>query len=255
MDPKFYKEYYTLERSHWWFTARLDILEATLKKRVLSGQKPNILNVGVATGATTEMLSKYGNVTSLEYDKDCCDFLKEKTGIEAINASLTELPFEDNTYDIVCAFDVIEHIEDDALAVGEINRVLKPGGKYFVTVPAFQFLWSNHDVVNHHYRRYTKKHFLTLFTSIGMKSTFSTYFNFWLFFPIAVVRTILNLLPKKKDEETSGSDNEVLASSTILNKILYLIFKSEKTLLGSGVRLPVGVSFLAIGKKQTSEQD
>ena len=76
------------------------------------------------------MLSKFGEVTSLEYDKYCCEFLKEKTGIEAINASLTELPFSDNSFDLVCAFDVIEHIEDHEKAVDEIFRVLKPKAKY-----------------------------------------------------------------------------------------------------------------------------
>ena len=92
MDKKFYQEYYTLEREGWWFKARLSILESHCKKLKIDS-KISILNVGAATGATSEMLSKFGEVTSLEYDKYCCEFLKEKTGIEAINASLTELPF------------------------------------------------------------------------------------------------------------------------------------------------------------------
>ena len=234
MDPKFYKEYYKLERSHWWFTARLEILESVFKKHILKARSGelNILNVGVATGATSEMLSKYGKVTSVEYDKECCDFLEEKTGIKAINASLTELPFEDNSFDLVCAFDVIEHIEDDGLAVSEIQRVLKIEGFSFVTVPAFQFLWSNHDVVNHHYRRYTKSNLNALFEDFTLK--FSSYFNFWLFFPIAIVRFILNLLPSSKKGETSGSDNEVLSSSNTLNKILKTVFKSEKSFFKKG---------------------
>ena len=158
MDKKFYQEYYTLEREGWWFKARLSILESYCKDLAVN-TNIKILNVGAATGATSEMLSRYGEVTSLEYDKFCCEFLKVKTGIEAINASLTELPFKNNTYDLICAFDVIEHIEDHEKALDEIYRVLRPHGKYFLTVPAFQSLWSNHDVVNHHYRRYTKKKF------------------------------------------------------------------------------------------------
>jgi len=250
MDPQFYREYYTLERNHWWFKARLRILESIVKQKIAkTDAKLKILNVGVATGATSEMLSNFGEVTSSEYDKDCCDFLLEKTGIEAVNASLTELPFADNSFDLICAFDVIEHIEDDALAVAEMHRVLKPGGHYFVTVPAFQFLWSNHDVVNHHFRRYTKPQLNQLFTDKQFQLADSSYFNFWLFFPIAAVRFLLNLLPKKKGTETSGSDNEVLSSSGILNKLMFSIFHSEKALLKTGIRFPFGVSIFSLGTK------
>jgi ubiquinone/menaquinone biosynthesis C-methylase UbiE len=208
-----------------------------------------ILNVGAATGATSEMLSKYGKVTSLEYDEFCCKFLKEKTGIEAINASLTELPFENNSYDMICAFDVIEHIENDNKAVEEIYRVLKPKGKYFITVPAFQSLWSNHDVVNHHFRRYKKKQLNKLIESTNLKIDHSTYFNFWLFIPISITRFILNNIPRKKDSNLSGSDNEILQSSNIINRILYRIFHSEKFLLRINIKFPFGISILTIGYK------
>jgi SAM-dependent methyltransferase len=208
-----------------------------------------ILNVGAATGATSEMLSKFGEVTSLEYDEFCCKFLKEKTGIEAINASLTDLPFEDDSYDIICAFDVIEHIEDDIKAIEEIHRVLKPNGKYLLTVPAFQSLWSNHDLINHHYRRYRKNQFNKLIVNNKLKINYSTYFNFWLFIPISIVRFILNNIPRKKNSDSTGSDNEIMQSSKIVNGILYRIFYSEKFLLKLNIKFPFGVSILTIGSK------
>ena len=235
MDQKFYQEYYKLERDGWWFKARLSILE-NYCQAIITNPDMKILNVGAATGATSEMLSKYGKVTSLEYDEFCCKFLKEKTGIEAINASLTELPFENNSYDMICAFDVIEHIENDNKAVEEIYRVLKPKGKYFITVPAFQSLWSNHDVVNHHFRRYKKKQLNKLIESTNLKIDHSTYFNFWLFIPISITRFILNNIPRKKDSNLSGSDNEILQSSNIINRILYRIFHSEKFLLRINIK-------------------
>ena len=232
MDQKFYQEYYKLEREGWWFKARLSILE-NYCQAIITNPDMKILNVGAATGATSEMLSKYGKVTSLEYDEFCCKFLKEKTGIEAINASLTELPFENNSYDMICAFDVIEHIENDNKAVEEIYRVLKPKGKYFITVPAFQSLWSNHDVVNHHFRRYKKKQLNKLIESTNLKIDHSTYFNFWLFIPISITRFILNNIPRKKDSNLSGSDNEILQSSNIINRILYRISLNEKLCIKS----------------------
>jgi SAM-dependent methyltransferase len=248
MDQKFYQEYYKLEREGWWFKARLSILE-NYCQAIITNPNMKILNVGAATGATSEMLSKYGKVTSLEYDEFCCKFLKEKTGIEAINASLTELPFENNSYDMICAFDVIEHIENDNKAVEEIYRVLKPKGKYFITVPAFQSLWSNHDIVNHHFRRYKKKQLNKLIESRNLKIDHSTYFNFWLFIPISMTRFILNNIPRKKDSNSSGSDNEILQSSNIINRILYRIFHSEKFLLRINIKFPFGISILTIGYK------
>lgn len=249
MDPQFYREYYELERSHWWFRARLSILESLFRKQIAKDRELKILNVGVATGATTEMLSKFGAVTSVEYDQDCCDFLFEKTGIKAINASLTDLPFEDGEFDVVCAFDVIEHIEDDTKSVEEIRRVLNASGYYYITVPAFQFLWSQHDVVNHHFRRYTRGQLNRLIESSGMKKRYSSYFNFWLFFPIALVRGFFNLMPRKEKEGSSGSDNEVMSSSKLVNKVLFYVFHSEKMWLSTGFKFPLGVSIVSLGTK------
>lgn len=248
MNKKFYQEYYTLEREGWWFKARLFILESLFKKLKFDSNI-SILNVGAATGATSEMLAKYGEVTSLEYDKYCCGFLKEKTGIEAINASLTDLPFTDNSFDLVCAFDVIEHIENHEKAVDEIFRVLKPKAKYFITVPAFQTLWSNHDVVNHHYRRYKKNNLNKLITKSRLKIEYTLYFNFLLFIPILITRFILNVIPIKRDKNSSGSDNEIMKSSRITNTILFSIFYSEKYLLNLNVKFPFGVSIMSIGHK------
>lgn len=253
MDTKFYVEYYELERNHWWFKARLHLLKTAIQTHTsaIPQKKLKILNVGAATGVTSQMLETFGDVTSLEYDKQCCIFLKEKTGIEAVNASLTDLPFKDSSFDVICGFDVVEHIEDDEKAIREINRVLTPNGQYFLTVPAFQFLWSNHDVVNHHFRRYTQKSFLSLLNSNGLNVSFSSYFNFWLFFPIATVRFILNLLPRKKSQQTSGSDNEILQSSSSLNSLLQHIFRTEKIFFKKRIKLPVGVSFFATGSKSS----
>lgn len=252
MDPKFYKEYYALERSHWWFTARLKILEAQVIP--LAKERPNrplrILNAGVATGATSEMLQHYGEVISLEYDKDCCAFLEEKTALRPVQASLTELPFADSSFDLVCAFDVIEHIDDDALACREMARVLTTDGTYFITVPAFGFLWSNHDVINHHFRRYTRKTLTETLNKGNLSQTYTSYFNFLLFFPIASLRLLQRIIPKAKTTQTSGSDNEIFQSSNLINKLLYGIFIAEKPWLQRKKNLPFGISLLSIGTKK-----
>lgn len=251
MEKQYYKEYYHLERNHWWFRARLEILESLLQKKILRTGNRNlkILNAGVATGATTEMLEKYGEVTSLEYDKDCCEFLKNQLNMEVINASLTALPFKDHTFDLVCAFDVIEHIEEDHTAVKEINRVLKQKGNIYLTVPAFNFLWSHHDEVNHHFRRYTKTQLSKVVTNNHFQQSHCTYFNSILFPPIFFIRMLANILPKKKQEESTGSDFELFKTSSFINKLFYWIFKKEKWLLEQNIKFPFGVSLLLIGEK------
>lgn len=254
MEKNYYKEYYHLEREHWWFKARLKILRSTISTKIINGKnlKLNILNAGVATGITSIMLEEFGKVTSLEYDEDCCKFLKETLKIDVINGSLTELPFEDNTFDLVCAFDVIEHIKDDELAIKEIRRVLKTNGKIFLTVPAYKFLWSHHDVVNHHFRRYTLKDIRTLFQSENFNIIFGSYFNFILFLPIAASRLVSNLFLKSKMNKSinnTGSDFEVLKNKPFINNIFYGIFKGENFFLNKNIKFPFGVSIMIVGIK------
>ena len=170
MDKNYYKEYYHLEREHWWFQARGKILLKHLKC-VFQGQ-PNIriLNIGAATGRSSELLMQLGDVTSVEFDTDCYEFSRDFVKIPIVQGSILDLAFSDDTFDLVCAFDVIEHVEDDTLAVSEMRRVCKPGGVMCVTVPAFMFLWSEHDVVNHHFRRYTSPILRGLFLGKDRKS-------------------------------------------------------------------------------------
>ena len=167
MQQDYYKEYYDLERNQWWFVAREKIISNHVKKLIkdkhLSEKEIKILNVGCGPGRSSQYLSKFGKVTSIEYDKECCEFASEKTGLEIINGSITKLPFSDKSFDLVWTFDVIEHVEDDQLAVSEMKRVIKEDGVIFINVPAFMSLWSHHDVINHHFRRYKIKEIERLF--------------------------------------------------------------------------------------------
>jgi len=244
MDKNYYKEYYHLERNHWWFKVRNQIIIERLKKMVGENPNLNILNVGVATGHTSELLSDFGKVTSVEYEKDCCKFLREELKMDVINGSILELPFDDDTFDIVCAFDVIEHIDDDALGVSEMKRVCKNEGILYISVPAFQFLWSKHDVVNHHYRRYTLPQVKRLFNPQHGELIYNSYFNSILFFPIALFRVISTLFANKNEQsEEADSDFKVMGGNGIIGSMLELIFKFEKFLLRF-LKFPLGVSIL-----------
>ncbi|MBL7817343.1 MAG: class I SAM-dependent methyltransferase [Saprospiraceae bacterium] len=248
MDKNYYKEYYHLERNHWWFKARGEIIVTHLQ-RVFKGKTPiKILNIGAATGRSSELLMQLGDVTSIEYDQDCYEFSRDVVKLSIQQGSILDLDFPDNTFDLVCAFDVIEHVEDDAKAVSEMRRVCKQGGVMCVTVPAFMFLWSEHDVVNHHFRRYTSAILRGLFERQN-EVVFHSFFNFWLFFPIALFRLLAKILPlKKKTSEETASDFSV-GKGGLINSLFYTIFKSENLFLSRFVSLPIGVSILSTWRK------
>ena len=249
MDSNYYIEYFPLERNHWWFRARQKILIEHLSSLRL-GANTNVLNIGIATGATSEMLEQFGAVKSVEYDKECYDFVKQKLPkLDLDLGSITDLSYPDNSYDLVCAFDVIEHVEDDKKAVSEIIRVCKPEGHVVVTVPAFQYLWGQHDIVNHHYRRYTKKEFKKLFQQGGTIS-YSAYFNFFLFFPIFFFRISSRILPKGflRQENKPESDFSVFQPNWFKN-VCYKIMLSERFFIRKKITLPFGVSILISFRK------
>lgn len=247
MEAAYYREYFDLERNHWWFRARAELLMAHLRDLLGGRRQLRILKVGAGPGRTSELLREFGDVTSVEYDGGCCHFTRQLTGIEMIQASITELPFPSDSFDLVCCFNVIEHVERDQDGVGELKRVCRPGGLVCVTVPAFMFLWSQHDEVNHHQRRYTASSLSEAMN--GLEPVFESYFNFWLFFPIALFRLLASLLPRKQRAD-SGSDFFAVQSS-LLDKVFYWIFHTETWLIGNRFRLPVGVSVLSTRRKNS----
>lgn len=247
MEQGYYKQYFEFERSHWWFLARAEILRNYIANLKL-GTPLRILNVGAATGATSQWLEQFGEVTSLEFEQECIDFVKEKIGLEFIQGSILELPFDDNSYDLICCFDVIEHVDDDVLAAKELQRVCKPGGTVMATVPAFMHLWSEHDVINHHFKRYQLSQFKSLFTSDNGAVKFASYFNAKLYPFIYLTRKAMNGVRKIFPKEQASSDFENFKPG-LTNDIFYKVFSSEKTSLAKNKPYSKGVSIILEWKK------
>lgn len=246
MHKSFYQEYFELERNKWWFKARKNILETQIRKIFPYSGNIKILNIGIATGASTEWLSKFGAVTSVENDEETCEFVRQKLNIEVHHASITELPFDIESFDLVCAFDVVEHVDDDLLAVQEMKRVCKTGGVIMATVPAFMHLWSNHDVVNFHFRRYTLPSFSGLFNNAGLHNLiFKSYFNFFLYPPIFLMR--IGSASKQQKEDLKSDFSKI--DNSFLEKIFYQVFNFENFFLKKGLKFPIGVSIMVISRK------
>lgn len=248
MDKIAKDQYFDAERTHWWFVVRALIIEDLVKRKIWQGETLKILNIGCGTGRTSEILEKFGTVKSVEYDHDLYEICKNKIQIDIIKGSITDLPFAENTFDMVCAFDVIEHVEDDQKAVNEMFRVCKPNGHLYILVPAFQSLWSEHDVLSHHFRRYKYKSLKRLFNNLGGQEIYTTYFNTLLFFPIYFIRIIKNKINLKSKHVIDKTDVDLFKNSR-LNVIFELIFSFERKLLNF-FTFPFGVSIALIWKKK-----
>ena len=251
MDLAYYKDYYKLERTHWWFVIRGQLIQRLTKRYAAKTPPLRILNVGVATGRTSELLSELGHVTSVEYEPECCKFLREELQMDVTEGSVTNLPYPEGSYDVVCAFDVIEHVDDHQTAVAELQRVCNPNGLVFVTVPAHMLLWSHHDIVNQHYRRYTRSELTALFPKKGGEVVYSSYFNALLAGPVLLLRWLTRLIPKSWIRKEAGSDFTILADDSLLNKLFYKILAAEVKLMPH-VSLPTGTSAFCLWQKEAN---
>jgi SAM-dependent methyltransferase len=248
MESSYYRKYYLFERRHWWFVVRAGILQKVIKRFIPGIPHLNILNTGVATGRTTEILAQYGQVTSIEPDTACCRFLREELHMEVTEASVTDMPFGAEKFDVVCVLDVLEHVPDDRLAVSEIHRVTRPNGWLVVTVPAYPWLWSMHDEINHHQRRYTPPAITTLLQENGYHIEYMSGFNFWLFPPIAAFRLLARVFRRKNSPVRSDFEIPFFHAVPFLNRFFYFIFNLEKKML-PGIKFPFGLSILVVARK------
>lgn len=239
MDRNYYRDYYTLERTHWGFLARQQIIRSQVLRVIGARRDLTILNIGAATGATSQMLEEFGRVKSVEYDAQCCETVRELLRIDIEQGDILELKQQTSSYDLVCAFDVIEHVKEDQTAINETIRVCKPNGLIVITVPALMCLWGQHDEVNHHYRRYKISEVERLFAD-STDIVFKSYFNSILFPPILAVKKLRTLFSSLFQTKASSSDF-TFYNPPALNRFLYRIYMLEKHLLNAGLTFPFGV--------------
>jgi SAM-dependent methyltransferase len=160
---------------------------------------------------------------------------------EVLEGSVLEMPFADDSFDLAVSLDVVEHLEDDVAALRELRRVVAPGGRLLVTVPAYQWLWSRHDVLNHHHRRYSKTTLVSAAEQAGWHCERTTHFNS-LLLPLAVGMRALEFFSRNGN----GSSLDLWVPPEPLNWALQQPLNFEASLIGRAVRIPAGLSLLAL---------
>ena len=242
MERSVYDRMNELEATHWWFVSRRSIIAALIERHLTPPRKGiRILEAGCGSGGNLQILGRFGQVDAFEYDGGARDHAVAKSGLDIRFGALPdELPFEDRRYDLIGLFDVLEHVEADSASLAALADRLNPDGKILVTVPAFPFLWSRHDERHHHFCRYTSASLAQAARQAGLKVSYSTYFNSFLF-PLAVTaRAMKRLTGRDTPDDT--------LPPAWLNATLRRIFEFEKRLLPA-IRFPVGLSLAAILEK------
>ncbi len=233
---------YKTEKSHWWYRARRVLVSGLVERhRAELGKTLCILDVGCGTGLLMRELQIFGKVDGVDISKLAVAYCN-KRGLVPTISSAEHLPYPDRSFDVVIILDVLEHLLDDGAGAKEIARVLTMSGIGIITVPAFKFLWGITDTDSQHYRRYTRKEIVAVLEGAGLKVQRSTYFNAFLFPPIAAIRFVVRAFNiSVKSENAMGCG--------ILNYILYRIFSLEIYLLRY-INFPIGVSVLVIVSKK-----
>src|SRR5687767_6622160 len=154
MHAEEYERMYRLEDSYWWFVGRHDLVLGFVRETYGQRSDLTILDIGCGTGAMSQKLSPWGAVVSADFSPLALSFSRRRNLNLLCASDAMRLPFRENSFDLVVAMDILEHVKDDSLALNEIYRVLKPGGRIIATVPAYAALWSSHDVALMHFRRY-----------------------------------------------------------------------------------------------------
>ena len=245
MENEIFQKMLKLESSHWWFVARRKIIQKAINNLDLP-RNIRILDAGCGNGDNLSLLSTFGDLVAFEKNEYALKTAKSKKIGEIYKAELPDkLPNTIKTnFDLIVLLDVLEHIDDDSKSLTTVRKLMNNKGIILITVPAFQWLWSEHDVIHHHKRRYSKLELREKLDSSGFRIKYISYFN-TLLFPFALVERIGQKI-------FSPSNPEILELPN--NKINFLLEKifSLEAIFMNKISLPFGLSLVAIAEKKNN---
>ena len=223
---------------HWWYVARRRILAELIEREVPLPPDARLLEIGCGTGHNLAMLRRFGRLDAVELDASARALASRRLGHAVLAARLPELDgIAERHYHLIALLDVLEHVEDDRSALAALPAKLAPGGRILLTVPAFQWMWSAHDVAHHHKRRYSRRALNQVIREAGLRPLKIGYFNS-LLFPLAAVARIAGRITGRQ-----SSDDRLPPAP--LNRLLGALFGLERYLVGR-LPLPPGLSLFAL---------
>jgi SAM-dependent methyltransferase len=241
VDPSLYHRFFEVEDRHWWFVARQRIVLDLIGRRSGPGRGRPALDVGCGTGAFLKDLSSRWNAWGIDTSELAIEYARRRGLTQLALGTLEEFRPASGSFDLITALDVIEHIQDDVAVLRQMGERLSPGGMIIVTVPAHPWLWSAHDEINHHHRRYTRHTLADAVSAAGLQLDYLGYFN-CLLFPLALVQRAVARLTGKL------LDDGLTVPSGWLNASLRSVFALERHAVGR-IPLPFGLSLIAVIRK------
>lgn len=245
MEQEMYTYFNAIEETHWWFQARKEIIKTLLNKYHKKNPEDHVLDVGCGTGMMAKELAEYGQVWGLDNDPSALEYSRKKAeGARFILGSLPD-DMPARQFKLITLLDVLEHIENDTEALQKLEENLEPNGTLLITVPAYRFLWTSHDDINQHKRRYTIGELKEKIEGANLKIEKISYYNTFLFPPIVAAKKIINALYPHRKKSHFG----IMSPSPLINAPLKPIFTLEKYFLPH-INFPFGISIIAVASKK-----
>ncbi len=245
MEPGEHATMFELEKEYWWFVARRHLLATTLKQFLGWEKTFRILDLGAGTGGNQPVLERFGQTFGCDISLTAVQFARRNGVARLALCDLEALCYASESFDLVTALDILEHLRDDLRGLCEIQRICRPGGYLVIMVPAYGFLWSEHDEALHHVRRYTAWELRNKMTLAGFEVLRSTYFITAFFFPILAYRVLQNIFKRSVQPRTT-----YVRLPGWLNRLLVWVLRVEQQIL-RWINLPFGVSILCVGRKRS----
>jgi SAM-dependent methyltransferase len=241
LDKGYETHYHELEEKYWWFISRRHMLCRMIDAMNLP-RNAAILDIGCSGGALIKDLNSMGyeNITGIDISSTAIALSKRRGIPNTFEMDGVSPEFAPSSFDLIIASDVLEHIDHAEIAVCNWKNLLRPGGRVIVFVPAFDFLWSEHDTINHHYKRYTVRELSSLLKGEGLIVRHEGYWNVLLFLPVLLFRTLF-----KSKRSTSG---QLVRLPSFVNWFLVQILKIENV-VGNKISLPFGVSCFVVSQR------
>lgn len=230
------------EGRHWWFAARRRIIKRMLHRLDLPADA-RILEIGCGSGGNLAMLGELGELEAIELDDTARTVARSRSTIAVRKGSLPDgMPDFTAPFDLILMLDVLEHIEQDEPSLDRLIGLLNPGGQLMLTVPAFPFVWSAHDVLHHHFRRYRRGSLRRMLERAGFTVDYASYFNTFLFPLVAGVRLLGRLIGEGDPQAALNMP------AAPINLALREIFAAEQWVMRA-LPLPFGVSLMVVARK------